>query len=307
MTSRLPVLDHLAVIRFAGDDAAAFLHGQLSCHVTGLAVPASAYGSYNTPKGRMLATFLLVRHGGGFDMLIDTSIAAAVGKRLQMFVMRSKVRVSDSSNEIAAVGLLDDVAEHALGILGVELPRVPHATVDAGAHGLWTRLDGRRALGLVPRSELARIAALVPIDWASPAAWQRADILAGVPWITAATQDALVPQMANLDLIGGVHFEKGCYPGQEIVARTQHLGKVKRRMVLGHVSTSEDAPRPGDPVVGADLGDQASGLIVNVAADPGGGYDVLAVMQTSTIAARRAHLKRLDGPVIDIGSLPYPV
>lgn len=127
---------------------------------------------------------------------------------------------------------------------------------------------------------------------------------AGMPFITAPTQDQLVPQMANLDLIGGVSFDKGCYPGQEIVARTRYLGRIKRRMVLANVA-ADPPPRPGDAVFGSDLGDQASGLIVSAAPSPQGGFDTLAVLQLSTLDGGTAHLRSLAGPVLAVRPLPY--
>lgn len=279
----------LAVLRFAGADAAAFLHGQLSCHVTELAPGAATWGSYSTPKGRMLASFVLARGvADEYLMFLDRSIAPAVGKRLRMFVLRSKVTVTDHAADWCVVG-----------VAGAD----PLA-IDAGATLRWARLGPSRALGAGPIDavrEVVRASALPLVD---PAAWRWLDVCDGFPWITAATQDALVPQMANLDRIGGVHFQKGCYPGQEIVARTQYLGQVKRRMVLAHVDAQE-SPAIGTAVFGSDLGDQASGLVVDAAPAPGGGFDVLAVMHTSTAAGGTARVGAADGPRLVLRSLPY--
>jgi folate-binding protein YgfZ len=135
-------------------------------------------------------------------------------------------------------------------------------------------------------------------------AWQWLDVRRGIPWITAATQDRFLPQMANLELIGGVSFSKGCYTGQEIVARTQHRGKVKRRMFLANVGA---AAAPGDELVAEDLGDQAGGTVVNAAPSPDGGCDVLAVTQIGSRERSTVHLKSRDGPVLRFLPLPYPV
>ena len=125
---------------------------------------------------------------------------------------------------------------------------------------------------------------------------------AGIPMITAATQDQFVPQMVNLEVIGGVSFQKGCYTGQEIVARSQYLGKLKRRMFLAHVD-SEAAP--GDSLYSADMEGQATGMVVNTAPAPGGGYDLLAVMQVESAKSSTMHLKALDGAPLVLKPLPY--
>jgi folate-binding protein YgfZ len=136
--------------------------------------------------------------------------------------------------------------------------------------------------------------------------WDWLEISNGLPWITAATQDQFVPQMANLELLGGVSFRKGCYPGQEIVARTQHLGKPKRRLYLAHVS-ADGIPIPSEPLYSAALGDQAAGTIVSAAPAPGGGFDVLAVVQTASAAGAGVRLGSPAGAELRFRALPYPV
>lgn len=277
---------HLGVLRFAGSDATAFLQGQLSCEVNALRPGQSTWGSYCTPQGRMLASFMLVRRADSLDMLLDRSIVAAIKKRLSMYVLRSKVVIDDASERLVAIGCANMTP----------------------TEGEWVPLTGahRRSVGIFEPGEAGRLwpSLIVAARPVGTACWQWLDITAGQALITAATQDLLVPQMANIDLIGGVSFTKGCYPGQEIVARTHYLGKLKRRMVLAHVET-DSSPQPGDPIAGTDLGDQASGTIVSVAAAPQGGYDVLAVVQRSTLDSGVAHLRRLDGPPLAIRSLPY--
>ena len=126
--------------------------------------------------------------------------------------------------------------------------------------------------------------------------------LGGIPMITAATQDQFVPQMVNLEVIGGVNFQKGCYTGQEIVARSQYLGKLKRRMFLAH---AEVEAAPGDSLYSVDMDGQATGTVVNVAPAAEGGFDLLAVMQVESAKSSQMHLKALDGPALTLKSLPY--
>jgi folate-binding protein YgfZ len=129
-------------------------------------------------------------------------------------------------------------------------------------------------------------------------------IQAGIPTIGAATQEAFVPQMANFDLVGGVSFKKGCYPGQEIVARTQYRGILKRRMALAHLG-GEARPLPGQNVYSAAFGDQSAGTIVNVASAPGGGFDLLVVAQLESLADGDLRWNAPDGPPLQVRSRPH--
>jgi len=157
-------------------------------------------------------------------------------------------------------------------------------------------LDSGRAIALVP-------AAAAPAANADADAWELASIRAGMPTITAATQEAFVPQMANFDLVGGVSFKKGCYPGQEIVARTQYRGGLKRRMALAHVDGSE-RPEPGQSVYSGAFGDQSAGTIVNAAPAPEGGFDALVVAQIESLERGDLRWKSPDGPKLEVRSRP---
>ena len=282
-------LDHLGILRFDGDDAQVFLQGQLTCDVAQVAPRSISYGAYCNAKGRMLATFLLWRDAAGFAMALSRDLAAAVHKQLSKFVLRSKVKVSDASEATVLVGVAGAQAGHALA----------ETFPDAGASLRLT--DGRLLLAL-PAADAAGI--LRGIELADAGRWRWLDIRAGVPLITAATRDQFVPQMANLELIGGVSFEKGCYTGQEIVARTQHLGKVKRRMFLANVAA---AAQTGDALYSDDLGDQVGGMVLNAEASPESGYDLLAVIQSASREHSTVHLNARDGPILRFLPLPYAV
>ncbi|MDE2366411.1 MAG: folate-binding protein YgfZ, partial [Betaproteobacteria bacterium] len=137
--------------------------------------------------------------------------------------------------------------------------------------------------------------------------WDWLEIEAGIPMITSATQEQFIPQMTNLDAIGGISFQKGCYPGQEIVARTQYLGKIKRRMYLAnvHPPAPDVLVKAGDELFSADMGEQSSGMVVNATASPDGGFDMLAVIQTSSVEGSRIHWNAPNGPLLKIMPLPY--
>jgi folate-binding protein YgfZ len=299
-------LSHFGLLEVAGEDAEAFLHAQLSCEVKGLGAAAATAGAYCSPKGRMLATFLLWREQEGFRLALSRTLLEAAAKRLRMFVLRSKVSVVDRTGERIFLGAAGPRAAEVLqAVLGV-VPGSPRGVShEAGATVIL--VAPTRFMIAVARDRAAALwtslsRELRPVG--TPC-WEWLDIIDGIPLVTARTQDEFVPQMANLELLGGVSFQKGCYPGQEVVARTQFLGKSKRRMFLAHVATG--APAPGDPLYSEDLGDQASGMIVNAAPAPDGGHDVLAVVPAPSAGTSTVHLGSLAGASLRFRPLPYPV
>ena len=294
------------LIRFAGEDAQAFLHGQLSCDVAALQIGCATYGSYNTPKGRMLATFLLWRDDNGYLMQLPGSLREPIQKRLAMYILRSKVKATDVSGEYALFGLAGTAAQTALTRLLLQnIPSVP-LTMTTGKDISVLRLAADRfeIIAAAARAHELTVTLAKTAAFIEASVWNGFDIRAGIPHILPATQEQLVPQMANLDLIGGVSFSKGCYPGQEIVARMHYLGRLKQRMYLANIVT-EDAPLPGDKLYGAEFGDQACGTIVNAAPAPGGGYDVLASIQIESANRGNVHFTSAAGPVLQFLDLPY--
>jgi tRNA-modifying protein YgfZ len=299
-------LSHLGLLGVSGDDAQAFLQAQLSCDLKALGDEASSLGAYCSPKGRMLASFLVWPEGDGYFLALSRTIVNPTAKRLGMFVLRSKVVVADRSGERRLIGAAGPAAERALHAALGPVPARPQG-VSRSDGATVIRLAQDRFLLAVASGRAASLwtalsGALRPVG--TPC-WEWLDISAGIPHVTARTQDEFVPQMANLELLGGVSFHKGCYPGQEVVARTQYLGKAKRRMFLARVEGP--APAPGDPLFSEDLGDQASGMIVNAAPAPDGGIDVLAVVHAPSAADSTVHLGSLTGAPLRFRPLPYAV
>jgi folate-binding protein YgfZ len=295
----------LGILVFSGEDAGNFLQGQLSCDVLKLGLNDSAYGSYCSPKGRALASFLIRRTGEGYVMALPREVLPAIQKRLSMFVLRSKVKVQDASDQLVLIGLADPRGETALAALVGSVPAAEHHGKGV-AGGLLSRMSATRWLwcGDVAAAISAWALFAGGFKAVGAANWSWLEICAGVPWVTVPTQDQFVPQMINLELIGGVSFQKGCYTGQEIVARTQYLGKLKRRMYLANVPVAA-VPAPGAALYSEDLGDQASGMVVNAQASPNGGVDMLVVAQVASVDASVVHLASLDGPALHFHALPY--
>ncbi|GAA5182859.1 folate-binding protein YgfZ [Niveibacterium umoris] len=300
-------LTHLATLRASGEDASAFLHNLFSNDIKKLELHGAQWNSFNSPKGRMLASFLVWRDGNDYMLQLSADLLAAMHKKLGMYVLRSKVRLSDTTPDLAAIGLAGPAVATALDAAGLTLP--PEAMSATQGAIQVVRVDPARVQVIAPIAQAADLwkkfaaAGAVP---AGTAAWRCLDIRAGIPVITQSTQDEFVAQMLNFELIGGVSFQKGCYPGQEIVARTQYLGKLKKRMFLAHAETAL-APAAGQDLYAPDFGDQSCGKIVQVAPAPGGGFDLLAVVQLSSRDADQVRIGSPDGDIIRFLPLPYTV
>jgi folate-binding protein YgfZ len=298
-------LDRLAVLAIDGEDAAAFLQGQLSGDVNALGPAGCQYTSYNSPKGRMLANFVLWRSDAGFRALLPGELAEPVAKRLKMYVLRSKVRLADVSADTARFGVGGPGAADAVrAALGAAPP--PFATASTGTATI-LGLPGGRYVVVAPQAAAADVDAALRRH-ATPAGfghWQWLTIRAGIPIVTLATQDQFVAQTANWDALSGISFGKGCYTGQEIIARMQYLGRLKERAFLFHAAHPGVAA--GARLFSTAFGDQPCGTVVNAAPAPGGGCDLVAVLQLAAADAGDVRLDAPDGEALAPLPLPYPL
>lgn len=300
-------LSQFGVLKVTGEEAQTFLHNLLSSDVREVTGQRAQFSSLNSPKGRMLATFLIWQEGADYYLQLPRSLCAPICKKLSMYVLRTKARVEDASDRIVCLGLSGEGAAALLQKHFGSLPQNNMDTVQSNDASI-VRVGAQRfQINTAPQH--------APAIWQSLSAsaqpvgsicWDWLNIHAGIPVVTPATQEQFVPQMANLELIGGVSFKKGCYPGQEIVARMQYLGKLKRRMYLAHIE-GDAIPQPGDELFSADMEGQASGMVVNASPAPGGGHDLLAVMQISSRETQTVHLRSSGGAVLDFLSLPYTI
>ena len=295
-------LNNLGLIVAQGEDAATFLHGQLSQDMANQPTGQSRLAAYCSPKGRMLASFQSLRPTSDtYWLLTDLSVLPATLKRLSMFVMRAKVKLQDGANSLAAVGLLGTVAADV--VAGHE----PGAVwADAANGGFWTRLADAsgvvRSLWVGPKAQLQDVLAAYPA--VDQACWQWLDVISGVPRIEVAGSDQFVPQMVNFELVGGVNFSKGCYPGQEVVARSQYRGTLKRRAFVVHGQHSMAA---GQELFSAADPGQPAGMVVNAASFPGSAnWSALVELKLNAIDTP-LHLGAPDGPQIQMGELPYQI
>ena len=264
------------LLRFHGSDAQAFLQGQLTCDVEQVTPQQAQFGGYCTPKGRLLANFLLMSTAQGYLMYLPADVAAFVAERLRKFVLRSNVKIERKAG-VRALGLAGPAVS---ALLQQELGMLPQSLLAMATHAraCVVRLPGDSFLLVAASAEMAALWETLA-KHAVPAGaecWTLQQIQAGVPWITTATQDQFLPQMIGLDSIGGVSFDKGCYTGQEIVARTHYLGEVKRKLRQGRTS---GGARAGDALLAS--GEQC-GTVLNAAVVPGEGSILLAVVTEQT-------------------------
>lgn len=296
-------LSHNALIAVTGDDATAFLHAQFTNDVLLLPEGAAQWNGWCSAKGRLIATFLLLKRADGYLLLLPAEIAAPIAKRLSMYVLRSKVKIADASAEWVRMGFAGKTA-------GVFAARHfghtpdPMRSVDRDG-AICVALDADRFVIFAPTDHAQKIWDTLAENAAKAGAdaWEWTSIRAGIPTIVAATQESFVPQMANFDLVGGVSFKKGCYPGQEIVARTQYRGILKRRMGFAHTASGV-RPAPGQRLFSAAFGEQAAGEVVNAAPAPGGGFDLLAVAQIDSLRSGDLRLDSAQGTPLEIKSHP---
>ena len=287
-------LTHLALIEATGEDAKSFLHNQLTSDVNHLGNGQAQHAGWCTAKGRMQASFLTWQQDGRYFLAFSADLLEATQKRLQMFILRAKVKLSALTDSTIMLGISGPQANEALADAGLPCPSAPLATAQQDATTV-IRLDASRLIVIAPESAMAALWQKLSIK-ARPAgipAWRWLDIQAAFPLVTLATKEEFVPQMADFEKIGGVSFHKGCYPGQEVVARTQYLGKVKRHL---YRLTSEQTLKAGDVLHSPDNPDQSCGMVMTAAASPAGGYEALAVVQSNF--SGNVRLGALDGPKV---------
>lgn len=296
-------LPHLGVLRVQGSDAAAFLHGQLSQDFVLLDLTQARLAAYCSPKGRMLASFVgFKRSADDIVLICQRDLLAATLKRLQMYVMRAKAKLSDASAEFNVYGLVGDAIK----------------SIATEVHPTWTKLDfdDISVVQLPPTAAGARALWLAPVATPAPAGlvldapvWPWLEVMSGVATLSTPVVDAFVPQMLNYESVGGVNFKKGCYPGQEVVARSQFRGTLKRRAFIVHsdvaLTAGQEVFAPADA---AQAPPQPCGTVVQAAAVPAGhgsGCNAIVSLQLSAAEAGALALGQPQGPQLRLLPLPY--
>ena len=300
-------LSPLGVFTVSGADAEQFLQGQLTSDVRRVDPGHSQLGGYCTPKGRLLALLRIFRRGDAYQAQLPATLLEPTVARLGKYVMRSKVSLAPAG-DLIGIGLSGPHCERELQALTETVPRAVDEIVQA------SELTVLRIPGIHPRFMIYGPREAAEKAWArlnvhaapvGAPAWALLDVLAGVPQVFPETVEEFIPQTVNLDLLGGIAFDKGCYTGQEIVARLHYRGTVKRRMYLARLASGGTAPAPGTPVTAPEAGDQAVGHVVYAAPDPEGGFLLLASLIQEHAARGGLCVQREDGAELELRDLPY--
>ena len=295
-------LTHLGLIRAQGEDAAKFLHGQLTNDFSLMGLSEARLAGFCNSKGRLQASFIGFKLGPNDILLLcSLDLLPATLKRLSMFVMRAKLKLSDASAEFAVFGISGNALDNAT------------KSIASYTSKIWARHDliNGYLVNLYPADGVARALWVAPADAQPPAGdqltpeqWAWGEVRSGIATVSQPIFEALVPQMLNYESVGGVNFKKGCYPGQEVVARSQFRGTLKRRAYL---AASVEPLQAGNELFAENDPTQPCGLVVQVAAAPTGGYAAIVSMQISAFEAGGVHALSQVGPVLMLSAPPYPL
>ncbi len=301
-------LSSFSLIRVHGDDIVTFLQGQLTNDIRLVDESHSQLSAYCNPKGRVLAIFRIFTQAQHYLLQLPAPLRDTILTRLRMYVLRADVQLVSADKELQRIGVAGPQAPAAVN---AQLGIVPESDAACITKDDLTVL---RLPGIQPRFEIVTTLATAKRLWegfgqdcraVGAPAWAWLDIMAGLPNVYRETSEAFIPQMINLELLDGVSFGKGCYTGQEIVARMQYLGKLKQRMYRVHVFTTHQVPRPGDTIQSSDLPGHTVGTVVDARCSPESGYDMLAVIYKSSVQEGSLHLSGDPEARLSIEDLPY--
>lgn len=289
----------LTLLHVSGSDAVSFLHNQLTCDVEGLADGSGSTGAWCNPKGRVITTFLIYRLGNEFYLLLPEALRERVVKRLRLFVLRADVQIAEYTEArsiMAARGKADPIPESELPFSIHSLNERLHLFLpDRSGESRCLIVDATPALQTV-WSELARN--MQPVD---SRCWEQLDLAAALVWIDDSTTEQFLPQELSLEASGGLVFNKGCYPGQEVVARVHYRGQVKRRLYQAHIA-ADTVTAAGDKLKDAD--GRTVGTVVAVSALPAGERPLLAVVDNAAAQGGVLHLE--GGAAVSLGACVSP-
>lgn len=303
-------LSHYGLIRAYGEEAESFLQNQFCNDVRNVTSSHSELNGYCNPKGRVLAFFRLFFANEQYLLRLPREVLNETLNRLRMFVLMTRVTLEDASNDLVIIGYSGPEAGDHLRKLFHSIPENVNEVVHIGDTTIIRVSDSPERFEIYGNLDKVRsiweqlMADAIPAGIGS---WELLEINNAIPEIVTETREAFVPQMINLQAIDALSFRKGCYPGQEIVARMQYLGKLKRHMFLAHIN-EEVVPAPGDSLFAENSeSGQGAGKVVRAQSNPNGGSDLLAVIEIASQEKGSLRLNDTQGPVLDIRSLPYPL
>ena len=301
-------LSWLGLIEVSGEDRKTFLQGQLTNDINAISSSLSHLSGLCTPKGRMRALFSIFARKDSLFLQLPINLLEENLKRLKMFVLMSKVELKDVSNELIKIGIFGNKAEKYLQEVGFTIPTENNIISENNELQL-IRLSGTR-----PRFEcIGPVEAMISLwqslqenaQFMNTSHWRLLDIQSGIPNVFPQTNESFIPQMLNLQVLNGISFKKGCYTGQEVVARMQYLGKLKRHMYLAHCDT-DLLPEPGTPLYSKNAkSGQGSGNVVDAQVSFNGGIELLAVITNDAVENQDIYLDEALQIPLKIQELPY--
>lgn len=304
-TDTISALISMGMLEVSGDDAINFLQGQLTNDIKLLNGNNSHYTGYCSPKGRLLSLFLAFAHRDHIHLQLPRSQIEFILKRLKMFILRSKVNITDQSDNIICIGVAGPNATEKLQSIFHQVPNISHELISLDDTTL-VKLPGT-----FPRYQVYTSTSNFEKIWGDLSShfekvgkpvWDYLEIQAGIPEVVENTRESFVPQMLNLDVLDGINFKKGCYTGQEIVARTHYLGTVKRRTYIAHIDGTEQ-PEAGEEI-NLDTNENAIGMIVRSAKAPNGGFDVLVEIRVENFIENKNEIK-WKSKTLEFKQMPY--
>ncbi len=308
LSSGVLKLEHLGIIRVTGADAVSFLQGQLTNDVALLGMNESRLAAFCSAKGRMQASFTVYKRAAideaqttpDIYMVCSRDILAPTLKRLSMFVMRAKAKLTDVTDEYNIYGLTGSN----INLIATQSINTPATAIFNASIVIALRpaLGQARALCIMPAGEAAPVGEALSAEL-----WNWGEIHAGIATIAAPIVEAFVPQMLNYESVAGVNFKKGCYPGQEVVARSQFRGTLKRRAYVVHIDGDDSQPFVSQEVFHESDAEQPCGMVAQVAAHPKSGFSAIISMQTSAAESGKLTLGSATGANITLLPLPYPL
>ena len=307
-------LSHIGLIRVQGEDATTFLQNQFTNDINQVSATTGQLSAWCTPKGRALATFVIHQHDDAYYLALSADKVEVTLKRLRMYVMMSKVVLEDVRQQFIHIAIAGRTITQHLQDYGIE--QLPEADYQVVQHN---NMRIMRIPSAIPHFEVyANVAdiaeaknlwntlnAKADVTPVSDNAWRYLNIVSGLPRVTAASSEAWIPQMLNLQVINGVSFTKGCFPGQEIVARLKYLGKNKRRLYRLLLDTKQ-LPDTGTLIVAEGEATEA-GKVLNAALNPDGHVEVLAVLKIAMAESKTLYLAELGGVAVTVLELPYVI
>lgn len=303
-------LSHWGVITASGPEAAGFLQGQFTNDIRAVTNGRGQISGYCSPKGRLLAVFYVLRHADAYCLVLPAALVDSTLARLRLYKLRADVDIQDRSDAVMRIGIAGPASATALAPMFATLPHAVYDVVHGQSVSLM-RLPGMEArylaLGGIGNMEGLWNTLSPPLAAAGAPDWELRDIRAGVPAVSPPTQERFVPQMVNLDALHGISFNKGCYTGQEIVARTHYLGRIKQRMYLARADTTRPL-QPGDSLFSPAAGTgHGIGTVVAVQPTSGEGRELLAVINIEAARHGDVRLHGPDGPALAFEPLPYEI